>query len=390
MARSPLPAEVERAIRADPAHSLPESLEKAIMEGLPDVVDVRLLLADYHLSVLLSPDGELGGDPIQMLGTAAGQVFISRRPILEPITLEDGRAASEILAPVLARGERLGVLGVLTTSLEPNQLIDDLTEIAEIAGAALKVAWNHTDRYERARRRRRLTLAAELQWQLLPGQGCAGPEYSLAGHLEPAYSIGGDNFDWSTEQDHLALTVTNGSGTGIQAALLTSLTVGALRNARRSGGDVAEQASLAGDVVHARYRGEEFTETLVLRIDLADGLVSAVDAGSPRILRMRGAKVTPIELEHQMPLGMFAETAYEVQHFNIEPGDRLVIVSDGVFSAAAPNGGDYGTMVLEQQIRRTRLQDASEVPLSIIASLIDYHEGRDLADDAVVLCLDWK
>lgn len=390
MTPSHRPAEVERIVRAAPAHSLPESLEAAIVARVPGVLAVRLLLADYHLSVLLPSDGGRETAPVPMHGTAAGQAFVSRRTVLDPAGPAGGTAAHEVFTPVTARGERLGVLGVLTTAAPQDGLVAELAEIAEIAGAALKVAWNHTDRYERARRRRRLTLAAEMQWQLLPGQGSTGAEYSLGGHLEPAYSIAGDNFDWSAEQDHLALSVTNGSGTGMQAALLTSLIVGALRNARRSGADVAEQASLAGDMVNARYHGEEFTETLVLRVDLADGLVSAVDAGSPRILRMRGATVTPIVLEHQLPLGMFAGTAYEVQQFGLEPGDRLVLASDGVYAAVSPSGDDFGTTMLERQIRLTRLQDTAEVPLSVIASLMDYHDGHELNDDAVVLCLDWK
>ncbi|GGV23377.1 phosphatase [Actinomadura cremea] len=389
MSLSHRPALVERTIRAAPAHSVPEALEKALREHLPGVLDVRLMLADYHLSVLLLPGDEPEDTALQIHGTPAGQAFISRRPVVVEVNDRAGGPAWQIFTPVSARGERLGVLGVLTALPDPDELVEELVEISELTGTALKVAWNHTDRYERVRRRRRLTLAAELQWQLLPGQGCAGDEFSLAGHLEPAYSIGGDNFDWCTERDYLTLTVTNGFGTGIQAALLTSLTVGALRNARRSGGDVVEQASLAGEIVNARYRGVEFTETVIMRISRADGLVSVVDAGSPRILHMRGAKVTPIVLEAQMPLGMFGDTDYKVQQFQLEPGDRVVVVSDGVFSATSSAGDDFGTSLLENEIRRTRLQDTAEVPLSIIAGLIDHREGRGLEDDAVVLCLDW-
>ncbi|WP_433336657.1 PP2C family protein-serine/threonine phosphatase [Spirillospora sp. CA-294931] len=389
MTQRAVPAEIERVLRATPAHTLPEALEEEIRARLPEVTGVRLLLADYNLKTLVSPGEGEGDEPIRVRGTHAGRAFASRRPVSRRVVVDADGPASEIFVPVTARGERLGVLQAVTTAREPERLEGVLAEIAEVTGYALKVAWNHTDRYERARRGRRLTLAAELQWQLLPGQGCAGEEFSLAGHLEPAYSVGGDNFDWSTERDHVVLSVTNGSGTGIQAALLTALTVSALRNARRTGADLSEQAALAGDMVHARYGGEQFTETLVMRIDRAGGLVTAVDAGSPRILRMRGAKVTPIELDHQLPLGMFADASYEVQEFRVEPGDRLVIVSDGVYSAADPSGGDFGGLLLEQAVRRTRMQDAAEVPLSIIDALMDFHQARDLADDAVVLCLDW-
>ncbi|MFD0902063.1 PP2C family protein-serine/threonine phosphatase [Actinomadura sediminis] len=386
---------MERALRSAPAHALPEALAAALEGARPGLAGVRLLVNDYHSRVLL-PVPPLGAGPgdgtgvLRVRGTDAGRAFVSRRPVRHSPRRDGGGAAPEVLfVPVVSRGERMGVLELAGADPWTDDELARLEEVGEVLGAALKVAWHHTDRYERARRRKRLTLAAELQWQLLPGHACTGDRFSLAGHLEPAYSIGGDNFDWSAEHDHLALTVTNGSGTGIQAALLTSLTVGAMRNARRSGADIAEQASLANDMVHVRYGGREFTETLVMRIDLADGVVHVIDAGSPRILRMRGTDVGSVDLEQQLPLGMFPDTEYRPQRFRLEPGDRLVVVSDGVFSARTPRG-EFGAQALEQATRRTRLQDAAEVPLTVIDELIEYHEGADLDDDAVVVCLDWK
>ncbi|TDD96463.1 PP2C family protein-serine/threonine phosphatase [Actinomadura rubrisoli] len=406
------PAMVERALRAAPAYSVPETLAATLGRAYPRVASVRVLVNDYHSRFLLpveplkavaAPGADVGVkppvdpaddpalEPIRIQGSTAGRAFVSRRRVLDPPPGDGGQDDGPVTAfvPVVSRGERLGILELVSGGAWDDAVLDELEEIGEVVGTALKVAWNHTDRYERARRRQRLTLAAELQWQLLPGHACAGDGFSLAGHLEPAYSIGGDNFDWSAEHDHLALTVTNGSGTGIQAALLTSLTVGALRNARRSGADLGEQASLANDMVHVRYGGREFTETLVMRIDLASGLVHVIDAGSPRILRMRGAEVTGIPLEQQLPLGMFPDTEYRPQRFRLEPGDRLVIVSDGVFSARSTRG-EFGTKALEQATRRSRLQDSSEVPLTVIDELIEHHEGADLADDAVVVCFDWS
>ncbi|MEU8303558.1 PP2C family protein-serine/threonine phosphatase [Actinomadura sp. NPDC048955] len=404
-------ARVERALRAAPAYALPEVLAATLSREYPAVSTARLLVSDYHSRTLMPvapllatphpdslalavPDGEAraaeeAAEAIRIRQSPAGRSFVTGRVLAAPDGDGDGSGEAGTYIPVRARGERLGVLEIGSSGPWSADEVGELAEIGELLGSALKVAWNRTDRYERARRRHRLTLAAELQWQLLPGHAHADESFSLAGHLEPAYSIGGDNFDWSVEHDHLALTVTNGSGTGINAALLTSLTVGALRNARRSGADLGEQASLANDMVHVRHGGREFTETLVMRIDLADGKVHVIDAGSPRLLLLRGAEVAPVPLEQQMPLGMFPDTEYRPQSFELEPGDRLIIVSDGVFSATAP-AGEYGAHQLEQAARRSRLQPAAEVPLTVIDELIEFHEGTDLADDAVVVCFDWN
>ncbi|MEU8119352.1 PP2C family protein-serine/threonine phosphatase [Spirillospora sp. NPDC049024] len=413
------PARVERALRAAPAYALPEVLAATLSREYPRVSTARLLVSDYHSRALMpvapllaaprpggpaAPAGEARAavaaaeeaveppeeatEPIGIRQSPAGRSFATGRVLVAPAEDGDGSGETGTYIPVSARGERIGVLQLGSSAPWTAAETAELAEIGELLGSALKVAWTRTDRYERARRRHRLTLAAELQWQLLPGHAHADTSFSLAGHLEPAYSIGGDNFDWSVEHDHLALTVTNGAGTGIKAALLTSLTVGALRNARRSGADLGEQASLANDMVHVRYGGREFTETLVMRIDLVDGTVHVIDAGSPRLLLMRGSEVTRVPLEQQLPLGMFPDTEYRPQRFGLEPGDRLVIVSDGVFGAKA-KGGEYGTHLLEQATRRSRLQPAAEVPLTVIDELIEFHEGADLADDAVVVCFDW-
>jgi serine phosphatase RsbU (regulator of sigma subunit) len=264
-----------------------------------------------------------------------------------------------------------------------------LSATAAALARALKIADDGTDLYRRVRRRNRLTLAAEIQWELLPGGSCVCDAYHLAGQLEPAYSIWGDNFDWATAADHLSVSVTNGMGRGADAAMLTQLAVGALRNARRSGADLIDQATLANETLYNQYQGQRHVSTLLLRFDVATGLVAAIDAGSPKIFRMRGSKVEPIELEAQLPLGMFEDTQYAEQEFTVGTGDRLIILSDGFHAAVSPRGGSYGASALAMGLRQTRLQSPSEAVRTLTRGLLDYYEGGEIADDAVVLCLDW-
>jgi serine phosphatase RsbU (regulator of sigma subunit) len=170
------------------------------------------------------------------------------------------------------------------------------------------------------------------------------------------------------------------------ASLLTALTVNAMRNARRSGGSLLEQAELASDTIFYQHRGSRHVATLLLELDVDAGRVRAVDAGSPHVLRVRDNAVTPVELEQQLPLGMFAETRYTVQEFALEPGDRLFVVSDGVW-AADPRGDEaYGERAMARAMRSTRLQPATEAVGTVMANRA-YHANADLRDDAVVVCL---
>jgi serine phosphatase RsbU (regulator of sigma subunit) len=94
-------------------------------------------------------------------------------------------------------------------------------------------------------------------------------------------------------------------------------------------------------------------------------------------------------MEAQLPLGMFDDTDYIEQEFAVETGDRLVIFSDGFHTARSPQGEAYGMTSLSGALRQTRLQSPSEAVRSLTRGLLDYHGGAELADDAVVLCLDW-
>jgi serine phosphatase RsbU (regulator of sigma subunit) len=163
-----------------------------------------------------------------------------------------------------------------------------------------------------------------------------------------------------------------------------------MRNARRSGADIVEQAELASDALYARYGGAAHAATLLLEIDLVGGQVAAVDAGSPRAVIAREREFHQVTLEQQLPLGMFADNRYETQRFRLEPGDRLLVVSDGVHAATPGGKAPYGSSAMLAALRRTRLQPATEAVGTVMRGLRDYHAGTDPADDAVTVCLDWR
>lgn len=344
-------------------------------------------MADYGLTVL-QPVSVLPHtlEPIPVHSSPEGRAFGAQEPFVEERT---GRRVRAHL-PVTVRGDRLGVLSVtLPSEACDEETLAELSEVAEVLAHEVLVAERDTDLYLQARRKDRLTLAAEMQWQLLPGRSCARPEYELGAQLEPAYAIFGDNFDWSASADRLLLYITNGMGEGIEASLLTNLGINALRNARRAGISLQDQAALADQAIYAQYRGTSHLSVLMLDFELSTGRLRVIDAGSPQMLRLRGRSVERIGFEAQLPLGMFEETDYFVQEFQVEPGDRLLFVSDGVHAVAGPGGEAYGEKALAMAITSTQLLPATEVPRAVLRELTG-HRGRPKPeDDALVVCLDW-
>ncbi|MGW0362916.1 PP2C family protein-serine/threonine phosphatase [Streptomyces sp. NPDC002990] len=378
----------ESALRAAPPTSL-LSAARELLSTYVQASDVTVLLADYGLSVL-QPVTQLPQTGTQVAvrdGAPAGRAFSAQAPVVE-VTDDPGTVIAHL--PITVRGDRLGVLSVrLPEPAEGAPAVLELAAFATALGHELVVADRDTDLYLQARRRRRLTLAAEMQWQLLPGRGFSRQEYTLGAHLEPAYAIGGDNFDWSTTDDSLTITVTDGQGHGIHAALLTNLAVNALRNARRAGIPLEDQASLADQAIYAEYGGEHYAPSLLLRFDLRTGRAQAVDAGSPQLFRLRDDIVQRVTFEAQSPLGMFEETDYRRQPFAVAPGDRLVIVSSGVHGSPTQDGSAFGERALKETIAATRRSSTHETARALVDGLVQHHGGWELPQDAAVVCMDW-
>ncbi|MDQ1073364.1 PP2C family protein-serine/threonine phosphatase [Streptomyces canus] len=378
---------VERVLRTAAPHELLDAIRAVLIEQY-GAEDVELFMADYSLTVL-QPVSVLPHTlvPVSVHNSPPGRAFGSQKPYRE----EGPNGRTRLHLPVSVRGDRLGVLSLtLSDSDAAHRWESELADVADVLGHEVVVAERDTDVYLQARRKDRLTLAAEMQWQLLPGRACSRPEYDLGAQLEPAYAIFGDNFDWSATADHLLLYVTNGMGEGIEASLLTNLAINALRNARRAGLSIADQAALADQAVYAHYRGRCYLSVLMFDFDLATGRASVVDAGSPQLLRLRDGSVERVTFEAQLPLGMFEETDYVAQDFHVEPGDRLVFVSDGVHAVASPKGEAYGEAALTRAIHSTRLLPAAEVPRAILRELTG-HRGEAMPDDdALIVCLDWR
>jgi serine phosphatase RsbU (regulator of sigma subunit) len=368
-------AGVRRVLAHSPADALVESVAEELVKAY-SITDTELLLVDYRLAALVP----LSGAPaVTRPGHPAWRSFDHQAEVV------DGPA---VYLPVTARGDRLGVLRLAPTPADASEQAE-LSEIAVLLAHELASVRLSTDRFTVAARTQRLTLAAEMQWELLPGRSRSRPSFTLAGQLEPAYAVRGDSFDWADDGDRLWLTTLNGTGEGVAAASLTALATHALRNARRGGLDLAGQAALADQALYAHFLGEQHIAALMLEVDLATGVVTAIDAGSPRMVLLRDGEVSDLPLEPQLPLGMFDGTDYRPQTFALTAGDRLFIVSDGVYEAASDKTGLYGDTALARFVRRSHAAAPLEAVRALLGDLRAFVAG-DLVDDAVAVCLDWN
>jgi serine phosphatase RsbU (regulator of sigma subunit) len=291
-----------------------------------------------------------------------------------------------VLAPMTERGEALGLLE-LSLPQEPSPaVVDEVRRTAHVLGYVVIASRRHTDLYEWGQRSTPFSLSAEIQRRLLPAAyTCEAGSFTLAAWLEPADTIGGDTFDYSLDRDQLHLSVTDAAGHGIDSALTATLCVGSLRNNRRHGASLLEQAATTNDALLANgcgSEGEQFATALLGRLDLRTGGLDLVNAGHTAPYLARDGQVTELELPADLPLGLFADTTYRSTTVPLAVNDRVVVVTDGMLERAA------ASLDLAVHIRRTRELHPREATRAL-ADLVIAASGGVLADDAALLVLDW-
>jgi len=287
-----------------------------------------------------------------------------------------------VLAPVTERGESIGLLELYLAEEPDHQVLAQIGQMAHALAFVVIVNRRHTDLFEWGQRSRSFSLSAEIQQRLLPAaRTCEAAAFTLAGWLEPAASIGGDTFDYSLARDLLHLSLTDAMGHGVEAALTASVCLGSLRGARRQGRSLADQAQAANQAV-AGHCVDTFVSGLIARLDLRTAAMHFVNAGHVAPYLLRGSDVTPLVLRVDFPLGMFPESRYGTSTRILEPGDRVVFVTDGMLER------NVATVGLSEALKDLRGLHPREV-VRALADAALAAAGNSLEDDATVLCLDW-
>jgi serine phosphatase RsbU (regulator of sigma subunit) len=354
-----------------------------------DASAVTLLIADFSGRAVVRltsfqrvegarRHGKEQAETVPLPGTLYERVLRTQQADVAPI--DDG---ARMVVPVTDRGDAIGLLEL---DLPRYPSADEITDIGSAAHALAYVviaARRHTDVFEWGQRSAPFALAAEIQRRLLPASyTCEAGQFTLAGWLEPAASVGGDTFDYSLDRHSLLVSITDAVGHQVEAALVATLLVGALRNGRRQGLDLAGQARYANDALAENAAPGQFVTGQLLRIDLGTGTAGIVNAGHTLPLRLRDGRVEEVPLRVEAPFGVVPGKSFEVQHFPLEPGDRLVFLTDGMLER------DAAALDVAIALADSAALHPREVVHELGAAVLHATDG-DLRDDATMVCLDW-
>jgi sigma-B regulation protein RsbU (phosphoserine phosphatase) len=325
--------------------------------------------------------------PHAVEGTPAGLAFTSARESW----LDEGDGGV-LWLPLLHGAERLGVLELQVKAYPSESARHDLEVIAALVAELIISRRPYGDAVEHTRRRLPMQLAAEIIWNQLPPLTFAVDGTMVAAVLEPCYDVGGDAFDYAANGDVLHVGLFDTVGHGISASALTTLTLNTYRNARRSGLSLVDTYRSIDKWVRAQYPGS-FVTAMLAELDTTTGVYRRISAGHPAELFLRDGRALPsLPTPTALPLGLgyMLRRPPHVTEQQLEPGDILVLYTDGITEARDATGTLFGTERLSEFLLEALRDGASppETMRRLIMAIISYEDG-ELRDDATAAMLRW-
>ena len=342
----------------------------------------RMLVADYALTSLRELGQRDPESPSQLVeGTIAGRCFATNRIVVtDPTT---------VFVPLTDGSERLGVLELDHPSWSDAHAAasDSIVQALVLLVVSQR---RYTDIVHQTRRAEPLSIAAEMQWALLPPLACSTDQLSASGILEPAYSIGGDTFDYALKSSGLDFAIIDAVGHGLPAVSISAVAVNGLRNARRESHPL-ETAYLDTDAaLRSQFPRSAYATGQFGSLDRHTGTLTWLNAGHPLPLLVRDATfIGEVPCRPSLPMGLGGSVT-EVAVTNLQPGDRILFFTDGVTESQSPLGERFGVDRLADLLVRGTADGTSpaESVRRLVRTVVEYN-GDPLRDDATLFMLEY-
>jgi serine phosphatase RsbU (regulator of sigma subunit) len=369
--------------------SVPATIESLGVDiGASDVV---VYLVDFG-QMFLEPLGNYSAHRAlpkseEVASTMAGRAFLTQE-----VVVAERPDGLRVWAPICEGTDRTGVLA-LTLPDDAAHGIRAAGDLGVVAGYLIAINARVSDVFNLHRRRQAMSLAASMQWDLLPPIVFRTPLVTIAGLLEPAYEVGGDCFDYAINWPVLDVALMDSMGHGLNSAILAGLAVGCYRHDRRHGRTLEAMHREMDSVVKGRYEGSAFVTGQLAQLNVETGRLRWTNAGHPLPLHIRGGQVIgDLACRPTVPWGFgIRANGPTVAEESLEPGDSVLFYTDGAIEGKASSGGGLGLERLTDLVGQTASDQLSpeEIVRQVGRAIVAHHQSR-LEDDATLLLVQWS
>jgi len=319
--------------------------------------------------------------PVRVADTQADPRYIASHPGIR----------SEVAVPLMVRDRVVGVMDLECDKVNffTEEHVRTLTLLAPQIAASIENARLYAELADRERRLESdLRAASELQLGLLPRQAPEVEGLDIGVGLRPAREISGDIYDFfEHSEEHAVVAFGDVSGKGVAAALFGALVSGLLRSlAPRRRSPAVLLKALNDALIERIVEGRYVTLLVVLWHPHSRELTMSNAGGLPPLVIRNGERLK-LRVEG-VPLGLLEDREYEDTPFPTQPGDTIVLYSDGITDHLNAVGEEYGRRRLAEVVRRVCDRPAQDIVHEIFEDLDRFAEGA--FDDQTLVVLKVK
>ncbi len=291
-----------------------------------------------------------------------------------------------VVVPLRGRERSFGVLAVadreVRGGLAPfsSQDVETLTLLAAQGGLAFSAIVAHRQRVAQERLERELALAAAVQQHLLPRLPDFLLGWQLAGFSMPSRHVGGDLFDFFPAGNEALLALFDVSGKGVPAALLAASLQGALRVAAQQASSLRELAKTLDGHLATLWAAHQFATAFFFKLR-ADGAASYLGAGHMPAIVVGTCGETRLLYAQGPPLGLVPNPWFEEDTLVLQPGETMVVATDGIVEATDPHGEEFGLARLRTLVAQNPDVSPGELARNVLDAVREFARGEPVSDD---------
>jgi serine phosphatase RsbU (regulator of sigma subunit) len=319
------------------------------------------------------------GEAVIVPDVRADSRYVSARP----------RTRSELAAPLVHEGRTIGVFNLesdLPDAYHQGHL-EILSAFASQAAAAIERARLTRELLDRRRIEKELAIAREIQDSFLPKAAPSVPHLDIAGSTHPHDEVGGDYYDFvRVSETRVGLAIADVSGKGIPAALIMAGFRMSLLAEVRNEFAIRAIMRKVNSLVYESTDRDKFVTAFYGVLDIRHHVLVFSNAGhNPPIVLRGGTEAFEYLEEGGVAFGVLPDARYEERPIALNPGDLLVLYTDGVSECESPTGEMFGTGRLEQAMLRLRGQGAREIMDRIVAEVTEWAADKGPSDDVTLI-----
>ena len=372
---------------------------------------LQAVTAEQGVIALLKDDETSGGQTLIRINSTSGDhpalhlhdqilgwMYLNRRPLMMNEPASDDRfrgipwsdeIRSILCAPLLVRSRLIGVLTVYNKKNEGLFREEDQRLLSIIAAQSAQIIENarlYEEERNLIRMREELRVAERIQTGLLPGKPPKVDGYELAGMSIPAQSVGGDYFDYLTvDSTHVAVCVADVSGKGLPASLLMSNVQAALRSRVSAGESPADCLAAVNGLLRRSMNRGSFVTMVYGILDAESHHFTFANAGHNRPLLKRSDGSVEKLKTAGLALGLVTDPVFPLDTVQLDPGDELLLYSDGITEAMNTSGEEWGEERLRSFLSGHKATVADELLKELTATVGLHRASAPQQDDMTLV-----